>query len=154
MRLYAEAQDQLGMGCLCLLTHIVIVNVSVCGDIIKLHVIQLAAEIHGRTVGQMTAVIQIHGQNGVTRLEHTEIGRQISTGTAVRLDIDMVIGMKYLAPRITAIFLNLVDIFAAAVVTPLIAGCALGGIALGIFIGQAGTKHAHHIFADKVLAGN
>lgn len=54
-----------------------------------------------------------------------------------------------------AVFLYLVYIFAAAVISALSAlVLTLGGVSLAVFIGKAGAKSAQNIVADEILAGD
>ena len=70
------------------------------------------------------------------------------------LDIDVIVRLKDGLPLAAAVFLQLIHILAAAVEPAPVAGGALGGIALGIFVGQAGAYGLHDIFAYEVFAGD
>ena len=147
-------QNQLGAALPGLPADVLIVNEAVFVHLVELHVEQLAAEIHRGAVGQVTAVVEAHGQNGVAGLQHAHIGGQVGGGAAVGLDIDVIVRLKDGLPLAAAVFLQLIHILAAAVEPAPVAGGTLGGIALGIFVGQAGAYGLHDIFAYEVFAGD
>ena len=91
----------------------------------------------------MAAVGQTHAQHGVAGLEQGEKGCQIGVGTGMRLDVG-VIAAEQLAGPLTGQLLG--DVHGAATAVIL-----LTGIALGVFIGQAGALRQHHRLADDVL---
>ena len=119
-----------------------------------MHIVELSADVHRRAVGQMSAVVQIHGQNGVAGRQQAHIGGDIGGRAAVRLDVDMVIGPEDLAPHVAAVFLQLVHVFAPAVIPAPAPGGPDRGVSLGIFVGQTGANGAHHVGADEVFAGD
>jgi len=147
-------QDQLGAERPRHARHGVVVDEAVLVHIVKVHVVQLAGEIHRGAVGQVRAVGQAHGQDAVAGLQQGEIRRKVGGGAAVGLDVHMVVGVKDLLPPGDAVFLQLIHHGAAAVVPPLIAQRAPGRIALGILVGEAAAHGAEHIGADEVFAGD
>ena len=94
-------------------------------------------------VGQVTAVAQIHAEDGITRLEESEIHRNIRLRAGVRLDIRMLRAEELHCPVARKV-LDLVDILAAAVVSR-------AGIALSIFICEMAAHGLHHGGRNKVL---
>ena len=104
----------------------------------------------------MAAVVQVHGQNGVPRLQHRLVGRQIGLGAAVGLHVDVVVGLKHLLPLGAAVLLNSIHHLATAVIPSLTAHAvvAVGGVALAVFVGEAGPHGPHHVVAGEILAGD
>ena len=75
-----------GQGC-----HLLVVDpLGVRMDAVVHEMIQLAAEVKGGAVGQMAAVIKFQCQHRVARINGGEIGRGVSLGAGVRLDIGMI----------------------------------------------------------------
>ena len=101
---------------------------------------------------QVAAVIERHGEDRVARLQYAHIRREIRVRAAVRLDVHMVVGMEYLFPHRAAVFLEVVDDLAAAVVAAFIAGNTLGGIALGVLVRETGADGAQNRVAYEILA--
>ena len=114
----------------CFSSHVVVVDEAPVVHTVEHHVVQLAAEIHRGTVGQVAAVVQAHGQDGIPRLQHAHIGGKVGGGAAMGLDIDVIIRPEYLLPHAAAVFLQLVHAAAATVVPAPVAGAMPGGIAL------------------------
>ena len=50
-------------------------------------------------MGQVSAVGQVHAENGVPGLAHRKVHRHVSLGTGVRLDIGMLGSEQLLGPR-------------------------------------------------------
>ena len=119
-----------------------------------MEIVQLAGKVHRRAVGQVSAVGKAHGQHRVAGLQQRHVRRQIGRRAAVGLDIHMVVGGKDLLPLGDAVLLQLVHHMAAAVVAALIAHGPVGGIALGILVGQAAAHRPQYIAAGKILAGD
>ena len=134
--------------------HTVIVDQAVFVHIVGRYVIQPAGGIYRQSVGQVPTVGQTHGQDPVARLQQRHIRRQIGGGTAVRLHIHMVVGVKHLPPLGDAVRLQLVHHQAAAVVASLIPHLPVGGIPLGILVGQAAAHGAAYRLAGEILAGD
>ena len=137
-------QDQLRLAFLRQFQHLVVVDdlgvvLHTVGDDVEI----LAGNIDGTAVAQMAAVGQTHAQHGVAGLEQGEEDRQIGVGAGVGLDVG-VVAAEQLAGPLTGQLLGDVHGVAAAVVP-------LAGIALGVFIGQAGALRQHHRLADDVL---
>ena len=94
----------------------------------------------------MSAVVQIHAQNGVAGLEQSQIHSHIGLGAGMGLHIGMLRAEQLLGPVDSQIF-DLIHIFTAAVV-------AGAGVALGIFVGQMAAHSLQNGGADKVLGGD
>ena len=94
-------------------------------------------------MSQVTAVAQIHAEDGIARLEESEVHRDIRLRAGVRLDIRMLRAEELHRP-VTREVLDLVDILAAAVVSR-------AGIALSIFICEMAAHGFHHSGRNKVL---
>ena len=108
-------------------------------------VVQLAGGGHLGAVGEMAAVGQAHAEDGVAGVEQRQVHRGVGRGTGMRLDVG-VVGAEQLPGAVDGQLLDLVDVFAAAVV-------ALARIALGIFVGQAALR-LHDPLAGVVLRGD
>ena len=105
--------------------------------------IELAAEVDRRTMGEMAAMAEVHAQHGIPRFEHSLISGEVCLGTAVRLHIGM-FGTKQFFGAIAGNILNHVHIFAATII-------ALARISFSIFVCQAGALRRHHSAAGKVF---
>ena len=149
-------QHQVGVILADLPGDVVVVDEAVFVHVVEHGVVDFPAEIGGGAVTQMAAVIQIHGQNGVPRLQYRLVGRQIGLGAAVGLHVYVVVGLKHLLPLGAAVFLDAVHHLAAAVIPPLAAHAvvAVGGVALAVLIGKAGPHGPHHIVAGEIFAGD
>ena len=137
-------QDQLGIAFLCQLQYLVVVDdlgivLHAVGDDVEI----LAGDVDGAAVAQMAAVGQTHAQHGVAGLKQGEEDRQVGVGAGVGLDVGKV-AAEQLAGPLAGQLLGDVHGVAAAVIP-------LAGIALGVFIGQAGALRQHHRLADDVL---
>jgi hypothetical protein len=109
-------------------------------------VVHLARERHGSAVGQVTAVREIHAQDGVAWLEGREVDAHVSLGTRMRLDVD-VIGAEQLLGAVTRQVLGDIDELAAAVVP-------FSRVPLGVFIREHGARGLHDGFGSVVFAGD
>ena len=106
-------------------------------------------------MGEVPAVVEVHGEDGVPQFQHAHIGGQVGGGTAVGLDVHMVIRAKDLPPHLTAVLFQLVHALTAAIVpSPAAGGAFQGGITLRVLIGQAGTHGPEHVLAGEILAGD
>ena len=88
-----------------LLLHVRKVDEALRVHVVEFHIEELAAEIDGRAVRQVAAVIERHGEDRVARLQYAHIRREIRVRAAVRLDVHMVVGMEHLFPHGAAVFL-------------------------------------------------
>ncbi len=109
--------------------HFVIIDAAgLAIDAVGLHAIEAAGKIDRAAVGEVAPMGQVHSQDRVAGLEQGKIGRHVGLGTGMGLYVG-VLGAKEALGAIDRQLLDLVDIFAPAVV-------AAARIALGIFIGQ------------------
>ena len=147
-RISAGARDdELRFLLLCApLYHIVVDHLGLRADAVEGGVEVLAGDGCFGAVGQMSAVAEIHAQDGVARLEKSEVDRHIGLGAGVRLDIGMLRAEEFLCPLDGEGF-HLVHILAAAVI-------ARAGVTLGVFIGQMAPHSLHNGGGDKVLRGD
>ena len=139
--------DELGHDFLCLGLQLVVVN----GMGVVLHavgdeVVVQTREIDGRAVGEVAAVSQAHAHDGVTRLQKCHVNGGVGLRARVGLDVG-VLGAEQLAGALNGDVLHHVHHVAAAVV-------ALGGVALGVFIGQYRANGHHDGLGDHVLGGD
>ena len=105
-----------------------------------------AGHIDRAAVRQMTALLQVHAENGIAGFEHGKIHGLIGAGTAVRLNVDM-FGTKQLLCTFDGETFNNVDAFAATIV-------AFAGITFSVFVGQNTACGTQNSLADKVLGCN
>ena len=98
-------------------------------------VVELAAGVHRRTVGEVPTVIEAEAEHRVAGLEQCLVDTHVGVGAAVRLHVGMV-GTEQCLHALDGQRLDLVDDGIAAVV-------ALARVALGVFVGE-GTAHGTH----------
>ena len=103
----------------------------------------LAGDVHGRAVGQMAAMSQIHTQHGISHLTQGLIDGIVGAGAGMGLHVGMV-GAKQLAGALAGDFLHHIHALTAAVIP-------LAGVTLGILIGQNSTHRGQYSGTDKVL---
>ena len=94
----------------------------------------------------MAAVGEVHGEDFVAGLEDAEIDGHVCLAAAVGLDIDM-FGAEEEPGAVDGKLLDDIDVFAAAVP-------AASGVALGVFVGEAGALRFHDGAAGEVLGGD
>jgi hypothetical protein len=87
-------------------------------------------------VGQVAAVVEAHGQNGVSGLQQGLVDGQVGVGTGMGLHVGVLRSEQRRQPAAGQI-LHLVDDLVAAVVTAT-------RIALGVFVGQNRTGGRQH----------
>jgi len=97
-------------------------------------------------VGEVAAVGQVHGDDGITGLQCREIDGHVGAGAGVWLDIGR-LGAEQLAGPLDGEQLNLVHRLAAAVVS-------FAGITLGVFVGENATLGGEDGGRGVVLAGD
>ena len=111
------------------LANIVKVNSFVTGgNAIRLEVVQNATCVHWRTVCEVTAVVEAEAEDGVARIQQTQVHRHVRTCTRVRLHVRMVCSEQFLHTRNCQCFDD-VHIDVAAVV-------ALTGVPLAVLVRQ------------------
>ena len=138
--------DQLGADLPDLLFQLGVIDHAVGVDTVKDEVIVLAGHVHGRAVGQMTALRQIHAHDGIAQIQQSKINCQIGLCTGVGLNIGIFCA-EQLAGTLDGNVLHLVHIDTAAIV-------ALAGQALGVLVGQDAAHCGHDGGRDDVLAGD
>ena len=142
-----SANEQLGLLALGRLGHLVHVDgAGLFLHPVKHRVIQLAAVVHRRTVGQVTTVGEIKAHDLVARLQASEHHGAVRAGTTVRLDIGP-FRSKQLTEPLAGDVLHLIDHATTAVVS-------LAGETLGVLVGQDGTLSSHDLVARIVLGGD
>ncbi len=102
--------------------------------------------VHRGTVGQVTAVGQIHAHNRVAGLEQGEEDGEVGLGTGVGLDVGMGRAEQFFDPIDGDLF-DFVHEFAAAVV-------ALAGQTFRVLVGQHRSLRRHHGGGGEILAGD
>ncbi len=107
---------------------------------------EAAGEIDFVAVGEVSAVVEAHGEHGVAGFHHGEIDRHVGRAAAVRLHIG-VFGAEKLFGAVNGQLFGIVHEFTAVVV-------ATAGVALGVFVGQHGALSFAHGAADVVFGGN
>ncbi len=50
-------------------------------------VVELAGEVDRRAVGEVSALVETHAQDGVAGVEQRQVGRHVGLGAAVGLDV-------------------------------------------------------------------
>ena len=105
---------------------------------------ELAAQIDGRTVREVSAFRKGHTQHGVTGLQYGVIHREVRVGTAVRLDVG-VLHSEELFCAFDGELLRTVDKLTAAVVT-------LAGIPFRVLVGVKAACRRHDCGGNYVFA--
>ena len=95
---------------------------------------------------QVAAVGQVEPHEGIARLEAGEEHGHVGLGAGVRLHVG-VLGVEKLAQAVDGQLLDLVDDFAATVVTR-------SGIAFCVFVGTHAAERLQHLFAHEVFRSN
>lgn len=116
------------------------------GDAVVDDIVEVATEIGGVSVGEVPAVAEVHRQNAVAGFEEGEVNGGVGLGAGVRLDIGK-LGAEELADALDGEVLDLVDFFAA----PVPAFC---GVALGVFVGEAGALGGHDGTAGEIFGSD
>ena len=111
--------------------HLVVVDLAGLVDAVGDDVVQLAGEVDGGAVGQVTAVGQVHAEHGVARLQQGHVDGAVGLGAGVRLHVG-VGGTEQLFGALDGQGFNHIHILATAVVT-------LARVAFGVLVGQLGA---------------
>ena len=114
-----------------LLDFIVINGFGVFVDSVGNNVVELSAEVHLVTVGQVAAVVEAHGEDGVAGLDEGEVCGHVRLGAGVRLDVCCFCTEEF-AGAFDGDLFDFIDEFAAVVV-------ALRRISFGILVGEDGA---------------
>ncbi len=83
-------------------------------DTVRNDVVQFTGEVNRRTVSQVTAMRQIHTQNGIARFQQRGVDRKVSR-SRVRLDVSVVSAEQFFRTIDRQLF-NDINILATAVV--------------------------------------
>ena len=105
--------------------------------------VEAAADVDRRAVGQVAALVQAHAEDGVAGVEHGQVGGQVGVGAGVGLDVG-VLGAEQLAGPPPGQVLDLVDDAVAAVVP-------LAGVALRVLVGEHRPGGGHHRPRGEIL---
>ncbi len=109
-------------------------------------VVEDAAGVDGRAVGEVAAMVQRQTEDGVARIEQTQVDGHVGVGAGVRLDVGVLRPEELLGP-LDGQRLGLVDELVAAVV-------ALARVALRVLVGEDGAGGAQDGGRGEVLAGD
>ncbi len=113
---------------------------------VRKHLVRLARKVKLMSMREVSAVGQVHAQDGVPRLQDGGIGGQVRARARVRLDVH-VLGSEDLLRPLPRQLLHLVHVLAPAVI-------ALSRIPLGVLVGQHRSGRLQHRLGDEVLAGD
>ncbi len=125
---------------------IVVDDLGLLADAVVGDLEEAAGEIGLIAVGEMAAVGEIHGQDAVAGLEDGEVDGHVRLAAGVGLDVD-VLGAEELPGAVDGELLDDVHVLATAVP-------AAPGVALGVFIGEAGALGFHHGAGGEILRGD
>ncbi len=110
------------------------------------HAVELAGKAELVPVRQMAAMRQVKPQDGVAGIDDRHVGGGVRLRAGVGLHVD-VLGAEKLLGAIPSQILDHIGILTAAVI-------ALGGIALGVLVGEDRPDSLEHGLADEILRGN
>jgi len=137
------ADQELGLGLDGDAFHFVVIDLFVLVETVGNDVEQLAGQVGRRTVGQVTAVTEVHAHDGIARLQDREIDGLIGLRTGMRLHVG-VFGTEQALDAVDGDLLDLIDKFTAAIET-------LARITFGIFVGQLRALSFHHCRAGVIF---
>ena len=90
--------------------------------------VEPAADVDRRAVGEVAALVEAHAEHGVARLEQGQVDGHVGVGAGVGLHVGVLGAEQRLGPLAGQV-LDLVDDLVAAVV-------ALARVALGVLVGE------------------
>ena len=134
---------------------IVVDRFRFCGDTVGNDIEELAGEVHGMTVGQVSAVVQTHGKDGIAGVQQSEVNSHVCLGTGVGLHVGGFCAEEF-AGALNGDLFHFVHEFATAVVAASgITFCVLVGenAALCGADGSAGEVFGSDQFDPVVLTG-
>ena len=99
-----------------------------CRDAVGNNVEELAGEVHGVTVGQVSAVVQTHGKDGIAGVQQGEVNSHVRLGTGVGLHVGSFRTEEF-AGTLNGDFFHFINKFATAVV-------AASGITFCVLVGE------------------
>ncbi len=108
--------------------HLVHVDAVLGAGAVGDEVVEQAAGVDRRAVGEMAAVVEAEAEHRVARLQQRLVHAHVGVGARVRLDVGVVGAEQRLHP-VDGELLDVVDDGVAAVV-------ALAGVALGVLVGE------------------
>ena len=118
------------------LHHVVVVDEALIVYPVGHNVKISSGKVYGASMGQMSAVIQVHTHNRVSGLQHRELNRHVGLSAGMGLHVDVLASEKFPGPLSGQIF-RLVHALASAVI-------ALAGISLRVLVGQNAPHGGHN----------
>ena len=109
-------------------------------------VVELAAGVHRRAVGEVAALVEAQAEDLVARVEQRQVDGHVGVGAGVGLHVG-VRGAEELLGPVAGDVLDLVDDLVAAVVP-------LGRVALAVLVGEHRARGPQHRRRGEVLAGD
>ena len=106
--------------------------------------VEQAAGVDRRAVGEVAALVEAQAEHGVARLEQGQVDGHVGVGARVRLHVGVLGAEQRLGP-LAGELLDLVDDLVAAVV-------ALAGVALAVLVGEDRAGGPQHRRRGEVLA--
>ena len=124
------ADNEAGTLAACEFLHLLVVDTTCC----RIHIVaqgveHQAGEVHGASVREVAAVVEVHTHEFVAGIEHRHEHRHVGLRSRMGLHIGVFCTEK-LFKTVLGEGLGLINNLAAAIVT-------VAGIAFGIFVGQA-----------------
>ena len=127
----------------CQFSQFVVVDFTGCIDTVRNNIIQFTRQVYRRTVSQVTAVCQVHTQNGIAWLQQRSVYSEVSLRTRVRLHVS-VVSTEQRFCTVDSQLLNDIHVLATAVVT-------FARIAFCILVSQLGALSLHYTWAGVVF---
>ena len=119
----------------------IVLRDAVVGDLVE-----LAGEVGLVSVGEVTTMRQIHGEDFIAGLEDAEVDGHVGLATAVGLNVGM-LGSEKLLGTFDRESLDDIDMLTPAIP-------AASWITLGVLVGEAGALGLHDGLAGEVLRGD
>ena len=110
---------------------------------VRVDLVQAAGDVELHAVREVAAVVELHAEDAVARLEEGVVDGVVGLRAGVRLHVG-VLGAEQLLGAVDGQLLRDVDELAAAVV-------ALARVALGVLVGQDRALAVEHRLRDEVL---
>ena len=101
---------------------------------------------HRRAVGEVTALVEAHGEDRVAGLHESEVGGEVGGGARVRLHVGM-LGAEQRRRPVPGQVLDLVGDDVAAVVAP-------ARVALGVLVREHRGRGREHRRRGEILRGD
>ena len=135
--------DQLWLAFLCDALYLIIVDEAFVVDTVRNTVEVFTGKVNRASVCQMSAVIQVHSHESITRIHECKKYSHICLSTGMWLYI-CVSAAEQLHGSVSGKILYYINVLASAVIT-------LARITLCILIGESASHSRHYCLADKVL---